>query len=582
MAATFRFSPRPNRAAEIHWRDWGAEAFAEAGTRDKPILLCLTAVWCHWCHQMDETTYSNQSVINFLNDYFIPIRVDADQYPHVQERYITGGWPTNAFLTPTGEVLWSGTYIQAEQFSAVAEGVRSAWSDRRAEFAVEIERRRKALDAARGRVNAVGIVRREAADDVWSATVEGFDARNGGFGTEPKYPAPEAVELAYMRAAEDPNAIGIATQTLDGMVAGELWDREEFGFFRYALAADWTNPQYEKLLAVNAGQLRAYALGARLSGRADWQTVAEQIVEYVDTTFALPNGLWASSQSADPEYYTLPAAERRDRTAPSVDSTLYTSTNAQWTRALADAGARLGRTDWVERAERGLATLQREMSAANGLFYHFKSADSEPQVNFLLLDAVEVARACISLAQVTGKAEYLQRAREIVSTIEQSFWANDGGFYDRAKSSHDVGALRYQDRPFDLNSDLGRLLIELLLATGERSYRALAERTLAVLSPLAGRYGVAGSNFAMAVHEFFEPPLQVFVVGEGEQASALRAAALALPIAALRVWSLPNGGRISSHNFQVRAQPSAYVVGQGVSAPVTDPAALAHAASAHA
>jgi uncharacterized protein YyaL (SSP411 family) len=195
MGLTFRFSPRPNRAVEINWRSWGAASFAEAGASDRPILLCLTAVWCHWCHQMDETTYSDPDLIQFINEHFTAIRVDADQYPHVQERYITGGWPTNAFLTPTGEVLWSGTYIEPQQFAAVAEGVRSAWSDRRSEFAVEIERRRKALDAARGRVNAVGIVRREAADDVWSAIVESFDARNGGFGTEPKYPAPEAVEL---------------------------------------------------------------------------------------------------------------------------------------------------------------------------------------------------------------------------------------------------------------------------------------------------------------------------------------------------------------------------------------------------
>jgi uncharacterized protein len=305
MGSTFRFSPRPNRAGEIHWRTWGAESFAEAGTSDRPVLLCLTAVWCHWCHQMDETTYSDPDVIQFINEHFIAIRVDADQYPHVQERYITGGWPTNAFLTPTGEVLWSGTYIEAQQFAAVAEGVRSAWADRRSEFAIEIERRRKALDAARGRVTSVGIVRREAADDVWSATVEGFDARNGGFGTEPKYPAPEAVELALVRASEEPNAAGIASQTLDGMLAGALWDAHEFGFFRYALAADWTQPQYEKLLAVNAGLLRGYALGARLHGRADWQAAAQRIVDYAETVLSLPDGLWASSQAADPTYYTL-------------------------------------------------------------------------------------------------------------------------------------------------------------------------------------------------------------------------------------------------------------------------------------
>ena len=125
MGSIFRFSPRPNRAAEINWRPWGAESFAEAGTSDRPILLCLTAVWCFWCHRMDETTYSDPGVIAFINEHFTAIRVDADQYPHVQERYVTGGWPTNAFLTPTGEVLWSGTYIEPEQFAAVVGSLLS-------------------------------------------------------------------------------------------------------------------------------------------------------------------------------------------------------------------------------------------------------------------------------------------------------------------------------------------------------------------------------------------------------------------------------------------------------------------------
>src|SRR5262245_51379052 len=100
MTQSFRFSPAPNRAQDIHWQPWGQDAFSSASSADRPILLCLTAVWCHWCHQMDETTYSDATVIDRINDHFVPIRVDADQYPHVHDRYIAGGWPTNAFLTP--------------------------------------------------------------------------------------------------------------------------------------------------------------------------------------------------------------------------------------------------------------------------------------------------------------------------------------------------------------------------------------------------------------------------------------------------------------------------------------------------
>src|SRR5688500_763312 len=255
MPQQFRFSTRPNRAHEIQWQPWGKEAFANATAADRPTLLCLTAVWCHWCHQMDETTYSHAALIDLINQNFVPIRVDADQYPHVQDRYIAGGWPTNAFLTPTGEVLWAGTYIEAEQFVAVAESVRTAWSDRRAELGLEIDRRRKALEAARGRVNTIGLVRREAADDVLSAVQDAFDGRNGGFGTAPKYPAPEAIELLMLRGGDHPDERRMAIQTLEGMVAGELWDPVDGGFFRYALAEDWTQPSQEKLLSVNAALL---------------------------------------------------------------------------------------------------------------------------------------------------------------------------------------------------------------------------------------------------------------------------------------------------------------------------------------
>ncbi|MEX2282778.1 MAG: DUF255 domain-containing protein [Gemmatimonadota bacterium] len=577
MPQQFRFSPRPNRAHEIQWQPWSKEAFANATAADRPILLCLTAVWCHWCHQMDENTYSDSALIELINQHFVPIRVDADQYPHVQDRYIAGGWPTNAFLTPTGEVLWSGTYIEAEQFAAVADGVRNAWTERRAELGVEIERRRKALEAARGRGSVAGMVRREAADDVWASLLESFDARNGGFGDAPKYPTPEALELLFVRSDEG-DAARIAMQTLDGMLAGELWDANHGGFFRYALTQEWTQPQTEKLLSINAGLLRAYVLGAHLHNRADWRAIAERLVTTVEQTLPLQSGLWASSQAAAPEFYAALPEKRGGLDAPGVDGVLYTSVNAQWIRALADAGARLQRSDWIERAESALAQLLSEMAAPNDLMYHFREPGGDPQLPYLLLDTLEAARACISVSQATGKSENLLRARAFVSAIEKSFWADESGFYDRTRTTHDVGVLRYRDRPFDVNADMARLLIDLSLALGERSYRALAERTLAFLSPSAGRYGVGGAPFATAVHEFFDPPLQVFVVGTGPDADALRKTALALPIAHRRVWPLPKGGRIGTQTFAVRDTAVAYATGpHGASPPISDPAGLADA-----
>lgn len=517
MADTFRFSPRPNRAAEIRWRSWSSETFDDALRADRPVLLNLTATWCGWCQRMDETTYSDPELIELINSELVPVRVDADQLPHVQERYIAGGWPTNAFLTPTGEVLWAGTYVEPAEFAAVAAGVLKAWRERREELQVEIERRRRALEAARGRQTMVGIVRREAADDVFSATLDSFDPRNGGFGTAPKFPQPEAIELLFTQAARlgDEQSLMIAERTLDGMLAGELFDPVDGGFFRYALAPDWTEPRREKLLSVNAGLLRAYALGAHLLERPDLGEVAERVVEWVESRLRLDDGLWGGSQAADDEYYALTAEERAARGGPPVDPVIYTDANASWIRALAEAGGRLGRVDWIERAAGAMEVLISTMAAHDGLLYHYRAPGREPAVPGLLSDLVEAARAAVALAQATGRATFLDDARRLASAMETHLWAEDGGFLDHSPDAGNAGALRYRERPFDRNAAAARLYLDLMLATGARSYRAVAERILALLSPAAGRYGVMGAEFALAVEEFFEPPPRV-VVGRVE------------------------------------------------------------------
>lgn len=583
MADRSRSSPRADQAQQIEWRPWGPEAFDRAARAEKPILLSLTAVWCRWCRRMDETTYSDPRIIRLINDELVPVRVDADRYPHVQDRYIAGGWPTNAFLTPTGEVLWSGTYIPPDEFWAVANGVLSVWRERREALESEIERRRKALEAARSQRPALGLVRREAADDVLSATQDAFDPRNGGFGTEPKFPPGEAIELLFVQGFRMPNPdwVEMAEQTLDGMRAGELWDEIDGGFFRYAMAADWTAPRHEKLLPVNADLLRAYALGAHLSRRGDWGEIAERTVAWAERVLRRPDGLWGGSQDADEDYYRLDEDDRRRRLPPAVDPVLYTNWNAQWIQALAEAGGRLGREDWIARAAGALERLLETMAAPGDLLYHFQAPGERPDLPGLLTDSVAAANACVAVGQATGRREFIDHARRLVAGMQRAFWAEGGGFYDHVRSEHDVGALRYRDRPFDLNASAARLLLDLALATGERSYRAMAERTLALLSPLAGRYGVAGAVFALAVEEFFEPPLQIVVVGPPEDAAPLRMAALRLGEPDRKVWSLEAGGRLGALEFPAQAGVAAYVCGpRACSPPIRDPAALQPAVDA--
>ncbi|MGH7445059.1 MAG: hypothetical protein ACREKM_09290, partial [Longimicrobiales bacterium] len=410
-----------------------------------------------------------------------------------------------AFLTPTGEVLWASAYVEADELLRVGRDVLAMWRERRDELSTEIERRRRALEATRNRHEPVGLVRREAADDVVTAIGQAFDARNGGFGEAPKFVEGEAIELLHMLAARgDADARRMADLTLDGMLAGELLDPVDGGFYRYTLAADWTEPRHEKLLTVNAALLEAYARGAARGERADWAAVAERTVGWADAVMRRDDGLWSASQADDDTYYALDAAGRARAQQPCIDRTLYTSANARWIAALAHAGALLGRAEWIATAARALATLLEHMATNDGPLAHFREPGGPPHIDFLLVDTLTAADAALALAEAGAKDPWLAQARSLTTVLERCFWVDDGGFWERRRSPHDVGALRYRDRPFEANALAARLLVRLARATGERGPRGRAERILAVLSPAAGRYGVAGATFALAVEEYFD------------------------------------------------------------------------------
>jgi uncharacterized protein YyaL (SSP411 family) len=142
-ASEFHFSPRPNRASEIRWHPWSPAAFEEARATRKPILLSISAVWCHWCHVMDETTYSQPGVIDLINSDYVPIRVDNDVRPDINQRYNMGGWPTTAFLTASGDILTGATYLPPDQMASALARIATYYRNNQAEIASRVLEARK-------------------------------------------------------------------------------------------------------------------------------------------------------------------------------------------------------------------------------------------------------------------------------------------------------------------------------------------------------------------------------------------------------------------------------------------------------
>ena len=364
---TFHFSPRPNRAAEIGWSEWGGDAFDRAQREDKPVLLGISAVWCHWCHVMDETSYSDPAVIQLINDRFVPVRVDNDQRPDINARYNMGGWPTTAFLTPDGEVMAGMTYVPPDQMRDVLQQVSTYYKDNKA----SIQEKIADIVANRERASANADGEAELSDQIFRdalhAAVDQYDPVYGGFGNEPKFPHTEAIDLllhAYLRDA-DRDALHMARKTLEYMTGGGTYDQEWGGFYRYSTKRDWSVPHYEKMLEDNALLLRNLTKLYRITGDATHRRAIEFTIEYLDRWLGdAATGAFYGSQDADEEFYPLPAAERATREPPYVDRTVYTSWNAMAVSAYLEASWTLGRPELRERALRALdylwAQLHRE------------------------------------------------------------------------------------------------------------------------------------------------------------------------------------------------------------------------------
>ncbi len=211
--AVFRFSPRPNRAASISWQPWGQAAFEEAVRSDKPIFLLISSSWCQWCHIMDETTLSESSIISILNSDYVPIRVDSDLRPDVNQRYNQNGWPSVVLLSSEGEILWGGVYVPPQQMLYYLGHIRRYYSEHRQEITEqvrELQDRRfthKLTHAlpAKGLRPLLQEERTSLVDLPAEAGVvlrDLYDDESGGFRIHPhlKFPHPEALELLLLLA----------------------------------------------------------------------------------------------------------------------------------------------------------------------------------------------------------------------------------------------------------------------------------------------------------------------------------------------------------------------------------------------
>jgi uncharacterized protein YyaL (SSP411 family) len=317
----------------IHWYPWGEDAFAAAQAQDRPVLLDIGAVWCHWCHVMDGESYENPAIAQYLNEHFVCIKVDRDERPDVDARYQRavqaftrqGGWPLTAFLTPEGDVFYGGTYFPPDAkygqpgFRTVLASVLDAYRSRRGQVQAQAQAIRKVLETHLDESvsgEASPALLKEAEERI----AQMFDPVNGGFGSQPKFPHPGAVTFLLHRWHEqrDEHIREIIDRTLQGMARGGMHDQLGGGFHRYSVDAKWIVPHFEKMAYDNSELLKAYLDAYAAFGTEEYAEVARGIVRWVRDVASEPEAGYAASQDADVgleddgDYFTWTREEAAD------------------------------------------------------------------------------------------------------------------------------------------------------------------------------------------------------------------------------------------------------------------------------
>jgi uncharacterized protein YyaL (SSP411 family) len=323
----------------IDWHEWGDAAFERAKSEDKPILLDIGAVWCHWCHVIDRESYENVEIAKIINEHFVPVKVDRDERPDVDSRYQAaisaisgqGGWPLTGFLLPDGKPFFGGTYFPPEDqmgrpgFRRLLLAVADSYRNKRAELERAANSLSDAVAQAEMFIGARANFNLAVVDAQIKSITQLFDIKNGGFGRAPKFPHSSAIDLILERyqQTKEKHLLAMAETTLEKMARGGVYDQLAGGFHRYSVDERWLVPHFEKMSYDNSELLKNYLHGWQVTQNPFLRETAEGIVGWVNEVLSdQENGGFYASQDADysldddGDYFTWSLEELRAALLP--------------------------------------------------------------------------------------------------------------------------------------------------------------------------------------------------------------------------------------------------------------------------
>jgi hypothetical protein len=510
--------------AKLHWQPWSDAAFAQARAQHKFVLLDLEAVWCHWCHVMDDVTYRDPVVIRLLNQRYILVKVDQDSRPDISNRYQDYGWPaTVVFAADGSEIVKRQGYIPPRPMSSMLQAIIDDPSP-----GPSVEKEAAFHPAADSAIQPALLKR------IQSQYQKQYDTPVAGWGFGHKYLDSDSVEYALRLAARG-NTVAAkqAADTLHNATA--LLDPVWGGMYQYSVGGHWSEPHYEKLISIQSAALREYSLAYAQTQNREDLSAAESVHRYVTNFLRSPStGAFFVSQDADlhdgqenAAYFKLADHDRRAQGIPRVDTHVYARENGWMITALCNYYAASGDASALAQAQQAARWITAHRSLPGGGFRHGDADAAGPYLG----DTLAMGQGLLALYNVTGDRNDLKAAAMAARFIAAHFApvSHGTGFVSSAKGT-DAAYRPHPDR--DENIGLVRFTSMLALATGDARVHATAVEAMRYIAADSVALVPMSAGVLLANQDATEAPIHVTIVGASK-----RPEAIALHRAALRAMA---------------------------------------------
>lgn len=560
----------------VKWESWSDDIFERAKKENRLVILDLEAVWCHWCHVMDAETYSDSAVQKALKSSYICVKVDQDSRPDLSNKYEQYGWPATIVFAPDGtELSKRSGFIRPVEMATLLKKLNKT---RKPEEDVGTY---KKISYTSG-VSLPEDLRKE----MEKKHVDGYDTENGAWGFQQKFLDWDSVEYAMERAAEgDKDSEKRARDTLKGQL--NLIDPVWGGVYQYSTHGDWKHAHFEKIMQMQAENLRVYALGYMLFKDETYLKAAKDISGYLSSFLKSPDGAFYTSQDADlvpgqhsSEYFDLSDAERRKKGIPRVDTHIYSRENGWAINALVYLYMVTDDEKYLKEAQTAAGWIVKNRSIEGGGFTHDQKDNGGP----FLGDTLAMGRAFLTLYVATADKAWLEKAQNAADFIGKHFShdTGDGAAAGYVTSEVSASSALKPDPLLEENIMLARFANMLHQYTGKADYKKMAEQTMRYLATpeIARKRKILVAGTLLADRELATQPAHITILGSKSdmQARVLFEAALKTPSVYKRIdwWDRAEGKPANLDvEFPEMKSAAAFVCAAGrCSAPVDKPEAI--------